>query len=449
MLENLQGKFQRVIKNLKGEAKIKPQHIEEALEEIRKSLLEADVNFKVVKRFLENVRTKALGQEVATSLSPDQQFIYILQKEMQEVLGAEHEFSTSFKPPVVVLMAGLQGTGKTTSSAKLAIHAKKKLKRKPLLVSVDVRRPAAIEQLERLAKDAKVDYINPQSDVPLERANEALDYARTYGLDMLIVDTAGRLSIDQELMDELGELHQKLEPQHVLYVADAMSGQQGLQEAEGFSEKVGLTGAILSKADADARGGVAFSIREALGVPLMFVGSGEKLTDFEPFHPDRWVSRILGMGDLKGLIEKAEDAEKLAKSEGVQPEKMAKRAMKGQLNLVDFQQQMKMMSKLGSAKSLMGMIPGMGQMAGQIDQEQVDKKFKRVDAMICSMTPKEREKPDVLNGSRKRRIAKGSGTSVEEINQFLKEFMQMQKMMKSLKGMKGMRGMGGLGKLFG
>jgi signal recognition particle subunit SRP54 len=446
VLESLQDKFQKSLKVLRGEAKIRPAHIESALEEIKQSLLEADVQFKVAQKFLERVKAKALGAEVVGSLTPYQQFLYILQKEMLEIFGEQKEFSLQFKPPVVIFLVGLQGSGKTTSSSKLAFLAKRKLKKKPLLVSVDVQRPAAIEQLERHAKDAKVDYLNPASMDPVVRAQAALEYAKTYGLDLLIVDTAGRLSIDEVLMNELKTLQSALQPQHILYVADAMSGQAGLQVAEGFSEKLGLTGAILTKSDADARGGVALSIREALGVPLYFVGMGEKLEDFELFHADRWVSRILGQGDLKSLIEKVEEVTQEEQQKGRRPEKMASRAMKGQLNLVDFQEQMKMMSKMGSMKGLLGMIPGMGAMTQQIDTMALEKKLKRVDAMICSMTPKEREQPDILNGTRKRRIALGSGTQVEEINQFLKEFWEMQKM---LKGLKGMRGLKGMGKLFG
>lgn len=447
MLENLQNGFQKALKSLRGEAKVRPQHIEEALKSIRESLLEADVQFAVVKRFLETVKEKALGQSVAGSLSPYQQFVYVLQKEMLEILGGQSpEFNLSYKPPVVVLMAGLQGSGKTTTSAKLGFHAKKKLKRKPLLVSVDVRRPAAIEQLERLAEDAKLDYINPESMDPVARATEALEYARTYGLDFVIVDTAGRLSIDEELMEELNQIKSHIDPQHVFYVADAMSGQQALEVAEGFSKRVGLTGAMLSKSDADARGGVVLSIREALGVPLLFVGTGEKFKDFEAFHPDRWVSRILGMGDLDSLVEKVEEVQAEEKSKGRDLEKTARKAMKGKMSLLDFQDQMKMMKKLGSMKNLMGMVPGMGAMANQVDNEQVEKKLKKIDAMINSMTPLERERADILNGSRKRRVAKGSGSSVEELNQFLREFQQMQKMMKM---MKGRGGLGNLKKLFG
>lgn len=449
MLENLQNRFQSALKTLKGEAKIRPAHIEAALGEIKKSLLEADVQFQVVKRFLDRVKEKALGEEVVGSLTPYQQFVYILQKEMQGILGEAPEFKLDVKPPVIVLMAGLQGTGKTTSTGKLAHYVRRKLKKKPLLVSVDVRRPAAIEQLERLAKDAKVDYINPESGDPLERARKAVEYAQTYGIDLVFIDTAGRLSIDEEMMSELERLYRELKPHFVFYVADAMSGQAGLQVAEGFSERIGLNGAILSKADGDARGGVALSIREALGVSLMFVGTGEKMEDFEAFHPDRWVGRILGMGDLKGLVERVEEVTQEASFKGAKPEKMAKRALKGKMTLVDFQEQMKMLRKLGSVKGLMGMIPGMGQMAGQIDSEALEKRFKRIDAMILSMTPSEREHPDVIDGSRKRRIAGGSGTKVEEINQFLTEFWQMQKMMKKFKGMKGMKGLPGMGRLMG
>lgn len=445
MLDGLQNRFDKALRVLKGEAKIRPQHIEEALKEIREALLEADVQFSVVKRLLARVKEKALGTEVLESLTPYQQFLHILQTEIREVLGSSPELNLKVKPPLVILMAGLQGAGKTTSSAKLGFHLKRKHKRSPVLVSVDVRRPAAIEQLERLCKDAKLDYVNPSTQDPVERGQEALKYARTYGSDVLIVDTAGRLSIDEELMQELERLKTELQPEEVLYVADAMSGQQGLQVAEGFSERVGLSGAIISKADADTRGGLVLSIREALGVPLYFVGSGEKTEAFEPFFAERWVSRILGMGDLKSLQEKVEEASKSAKSKGVKPEKMAKKAMKGKLSLTDFQQQMKMMSSMGSMKGLLGMIPGMGAMANQIDQEEVEKKLKRVDAMICSMTPKEREHPDVLNGSRKRRVARGSGSSVEELNQFLREFTQMQKMLKSFKG-KGMPRIPGFGR---
>jgi len=449
VLEALQDGFSKVLKNLRGEAKIRPEHIDRALEEIKTNLLEADVQFQVVKRFLENVRGKALGSEVIGSLTPYQQFVYILQSEMLNTLGTEAEFSLSARPPVVILMAGLQGAGKTTSSAKLGIYLKRKQKRKPLLVSVDIRRPAAIEQLERLAADAKIDYLNPSSMDPLERARAAINFAGTYGLDTVIVDTSGRLSIDDELMKELEDLYHGLRPKQVLYVADAMSGQQGLQVAEGFAKKIGLTGAVLSKSDADSRGGVALSIREALGVPLCFVGIGEKLEDFEAFHPDRWVGRILGMGDLQSLVEKVEQVTQDEKQKGVDPEKMAQKAFKGGLNLEDFQQQMKMMSKLGSMKSLMGMIPGMGAMAGKVDSEAMEKRLKRIDAMICSMTPSEKKHPDIINGTRKRRITAGSGTKVEELNQFLKEFYDMQKLMKRFKGAKGMPGMGGLGRLFG
>lgn len=435
MFDGIQGKLDRTLKVLRGQAKIRESHIEEALSEIRKSLLEADVHLHVVRRFLDNVKEKALGEKVLGSLTPYQQFIHLLGEEMKAVFGETPEFNLSFKPPVIIFMVGLQGSGKTTSSSKLALYAKRKLKRKPVLVSVDVTRPAAIEQLERMASDAKVDYVNPSTMDPFDRAAQAIKYAQTYGLDMVIVDTAGRLSVDESMMDELSRLKDKFQPQHVLYVADAMSGQQGLQVAEGFRDRVGLTGAVLSKADADTRGGVAFSIREALGVPLQFAGTGEKVESFEVFHPDRMVGRILGMGDLQTLSEKVEEAA-LTQKKKEKPENLAKRMMKGKMTLTDFQDQMKMMSKVGSFGSILGMMPGMGQMANQINSEEVESKLKKVDAMICSMTPGEREKPEVLNGSRKKRISRGSGTQVEEINQFLREFDQMKRMMKQLKGNK-------------
>lgn len=442
MFEDLQSGLEKTLKVLKGQAKIRPEHIDEALKEIRTSLLEADVQYAVVNRFLERVKEEAVGKKVADSLTPYQQFIKIISKEMLDIFGPAKELDLAHKPPVVLLMVGLQGSGKTTSSAKLALYAKKKLKRKPLLVSVDVTRPAAIEQLERLAADAKIDYFKTTSVSPVKRAEEAVKYAQTYGLDFLIVDTAGRLSIDEPLMKELAEIQSAVKPQHLLYVADAMSGQQGLQVAEGFSARVGLTGAVLSKTDGDARGGVAFSIREALKVPLQFVGTGEKLDGFEPFYPDRWVSRILGLGDVLTLIEKAEEVAKDQDESKMKDQ--AKRMMKGQLTLRDFQEQMKMISKMGSLGGMMGMIPGMGNLVGKIDQEAIAQRMKRIDAMINSMTPAEREDPDLLNGGRKRRVTAGSGTKVEDLNQFLREFQEMQKLMKRFSGKGAMRGMAGL-----
>jgi signal recognition particle subunit SRP54 len=441
VFDSLQNQLEKTLKALRGQAKIRPAHIEEALEAIKKSLLEADVQYQVTNRFLERVKAAALGADVAQSLTPYQQFIRILQKEMLDIFGAETPLELSGKPPIVLMMVGLQGSGKTTSSAKLALYAKRKLKRKPLLVSVDVSRPAAIEQLERLAEDAKVDNFKTPLTTPLERAQAALKYAQTYGLDLLIVDTAGRLSIDEPLMKELEVLKENIKPQSILYVADAMSGQQGLQVAEGFSARVGLTGAILSKADGDTRGGIAFSIRESLHVPLQFVGTGEKMEAIEVFHPDRWVSRILGMGDVIGLMEKADEAVQEHGEDKAQDQ--AKRMMKGQLTLLDFQQQMKMMSKMGSLGGLMGMIPGMSAMAGKIDHEALEKKMKKIDAMINSMTAAERTDPDLINGSRRRRISLGSGTQVEDLNQFLREFHEMQKMMKRFSGKK-MKGLGSL-----
>ncbi len=440
MFDVFQNQLGRTLKALKGQAKIRPDHIEEALQSIRQSLLEADVQYGVVQHFLERVKQKALGAEVLENLSPYQQFLKILSQEMLELFGQPGDLNFAVKPPAILLMAGLQGSGKTTSSVKLAVYYKKKVKRKPLLVSVDVYRPAAIEQLQRLAADAKIDYFQSPSMQPLERAQGAIKYAQTYGLDLVIVDTAGRLSIDETLMKELVSLHDELKPHAVLYVVDSMSGQQGLQVAEGFAKQVGLTGAMLTKTDGDTRGGVAFSIRAALGVPIQFVGTGEKIDALEPFYPNRWISRILGMGDIETLLEKAQDA-----GGGEVKVDQAKRMMKGQFTLRDFQEQMKMMSKMGSLGGLMKMIPGMGAMASKVNPEMIEKRLKRVNAMIDSMTFQERTDPDILNGGRRRRIAMGSGTQVEELNQFIREFYEMQKLMKRF----GSGKMKGMPKLFG
>lgn len=440
MFEGIQEKLSQTLKSLSGQAKIRPAHIEQALEELKTSLLEADVQYQVATQFLARVKERALGAEVEKSLTPYQQFLKILSQEMLSIFGDQVEIEFSGKPPLIAFMVGLQGTGKTTSAAKLALYLRKKKKRRPLLVSVDVTRPAAIEQLERMAKDSKLDYFNTSSMNPLERAREAVKYAQTYGLDFVIVDTAGRLSIDEALMQELTQLRDELHPQFIWYVVDAMSGQQGLAVAQGFSERVGLTGAILTKADGDTRGGVSFSIRAALQVPLQFVGLGEKAEAFEPFIAKRWISRILGMGDLESLFEKAQE---VVEATGGPKEDELKRLSRGELTLADFQTQMKMMSKMGSLTGMMGMVPGMASMARKIDQEQVDRKLKRIDAMINSMTKQERLKPDMINGDRKRRISKGSGTQVEEINQFLREFYEMQKLMKSMAGKK-FRGLGAL-----
>ncbi len=437
MLESLQHKLGRTLSFLRGQARIKEADLDKACAEIKDSLLDADVDYDVVETLLRQIRQKALGAKIPQSLNAFEEFLRILSKELLAIFGETQPFEAKGKPPFIILMSGLQGSGKTTSSGKLAYFLKKKLKRSPLLVSVDITRPAAMEQLERLAKDAGVDYFSTQSQKPVERAREALKYASTYGNDCLIVDTAGRLSIDDSMMAELELLHRELKPQATLYVADAMSGQQGLKVAKGFAERVGLSGAVLTKTDGDSRGGIALSMRHALQVPLLFVGTGEKLDGLEPFHPDRWVSRILGMGDLKSLFEKAE----VAFEEKAPSKDQMKRLMKGGFNFMDFQEQMKMLSKMGSMGSLLGMIPGMGAMAARVNQADIDKKLKKVNAMINSMTLKERMDPDLLNGDRRRRIAKGSGTTVEDLNAFVREFHEMQKMMKRMGGMKGAKGL--------
>lgn len=441
MFEGLQNGFQKTLTFLKGVPRLTESQIDEVLVQIKETFLQADVDYDVTSKFLEVVRSRAIGQKISTSLSPSEEFLKIISQEMLAIFGADAPFDLSGKPPQVVLMAGLQGTGKTTTSAKLALYLKKKLKRSPLLVSVDVTRPAAIEQLERLAKDVHIDFFSSKSMIPLERAKEAMKYAATYGNDTLIVDTAGRLSISEELMQELANLSNELKPKHILYVADAMSGQAGLQVAKGFSQKVGLTGAVLTKTDGDSRGGVAFSLRAALGVPIHFVGIGEKMDGLDSFIPKRWISRILDRGDIEGLLEKTQEV--FAGEKPIEKDQ-AHRMLKGQFTFIDFQQQLKMISKMGSFGGLMGMLPGMGSLASKINQDEVNKKLKKINAMIDSMTLSERTEPGLMDGQRKRRISKGSGTTVEEINQFLREFTEMQRMMKQFSG----KGMKGLGQLF-
>ena len=437
MFENLQDKLQRAFKNLRGQGTITEENIGEALREIRLALLEADVNFKVVKDLIDHIREKAVGQEVMTALSPTEQVIKIVRDELVAILGnetAKAKFAS--QPPTVVLMAGLQGSGKTTSSGKLANWFKKGGHR-PMLVSVDVYRPAAREQLNVVAKaigaqiyqgDAKGD--QPGTPLVERLAKEAVREAKISGCDILIVDTAGRLHIDDELMGEMSGLKKLLNPQEIFFVADAMTGQDAVRSAEEFNKKLGLTGVILTKMDGDARGGAALSIRHVTGAPIKFIGIGEKYDALEPFHPDRIVSRILGMGDILSLIEKAEATLDKKKSED-----FAKKALAGEgFTLEDFRDQLKQVKKMGSLQSIIKMLPSIGpfqgiqQMADQVDESQIT----RVEAIINSMTSKERANHELINGSRRKRIAHGSGTSIQEVNQLLKQYAMMRKQMKSL-----------------
>src|SRR3954466_11082603 len=436
MFENLSDKLQRAFKNLRGQGIINEENIGEALKEIRMALLEADVNFKVVKELIEHIREKALGQEVMTALSPTEQVVKIMRDEMVAMLGKDTaKLKFASQPPTVVLMAGLQGSGKTTTSGKLAAWLKKGGHR-PMLVSVDVYRPAARQQLKVVADAIKANIyegkINGDASTALvERlAKEARREALNSGCDVLIVDTAGRLHIDDELMDEMQLLKKLLNPQEILFVADAMTGQDAVNSANEFHKKLNLTGVVLTKMDGDARGGAALSIRNVTGQPIKFLGIGEKYDALEPFHPDRIVSRILGMGDILSLIEKAE--EKIDKKKS---EEFAKKALSGDgFSLDDFREQLRQVKKLGSLSSIVKMMPSVGPFAGmqKVADNFDDKELVRIEAIINSMTDHERDHHEVINGSRRKRIARGSGTSVQEVNQLLRQYAQMKKMFKSM-----------------
>jgi signal recognition particle subunit SRP54 len=435
MFENLQEKLQRAFKSLRGQAKLSEENIAEALREIRLALLEADVNFKVVKELIDRIQAKAVGQEVLTALSPGEQVIKIVRDELVETLGhdtARIKFAS--QPPTVILMAGLQGSGKTTTSGKLA-HWLKNGGHRPLLVSVDVYRPAAREQLKIVAQAVKSNIYEGEAGeantATVERlVQEARREAVVSGCDVLIVDTAGRLHIDDQLMDEMQSLKKLLNPSEILFVADAMTGQDAVRSADEFHKKLSLTGVVLTKMDGDARGGAALSIRQVTGQPIKFIGVGEKYDALEPFHPDRIVSRILGMGDILSLIERAEQQIDKKKAE-----EMATKALTGDgFSLEDFRDQLRQVKKMGSMKSLIGMLPSIGPFSGlQKAADNVDEKqINRVEAIISSMTMHERNHHEVINGSRRKRIARGSGTSVQEVNSLLRQYAQMKKMFKQM-----------------
>src|SRR6478672_5694815 len=426
MLDSLSNRLQDVFRSLRGEVRLTEQTVELALREIRMALLEADVNFKVVKAFIDRVRDKAVDQEVLKSLTPDQQVVRIVRDEMLALFGdTTGGLPPSTQRPRVILLLGLQGSGKTTTSGKLGRWLAKQ-GRHPLLVSTDVRRPAAIEQLSVVAKQAGVKAYDPAGELdPVRRASGALTEARNSGFDVVIVDTAGRLHIDDELMVELQAIKTAVEPTDLLYVADAMTGQDAIKSAGEFNRRVGVTGVVLGKMDGDARGGAALSVVGVVGVPIAFAGSGERLEDLEPFHPERVVSRVLGMGDVLSLIEKAEaaiDVDDAAKLEA--------KIRSNEFTLEDFRDQLKTLKKMGPLEQIVGMLPGMGNIKQLAGQKPDEKQLNRVEAIISSMTPEERRKQHILNGSRRKRIAKGSGTSVEEVNRLLKQFVQMQKMLK-------------------
>jgi signal recognition particle subunit SRP54 len=444
MLDSLGNRLQGVFRSLRGEARLTEQTVELALREIRMALLEADVNFKVVKAFIDRVRDRAVDQDVLKSLTPDQQVVRIVRDEMLALFGeTTGGLPPSTQRPRVILLLGLQGSGKTTTSGKLGRWLAKQ-GRHPLLVSTDVRRPAAIEQLNVVARQAGVKAYDPTGEKdPVKRASGALAEAKNSGFDVVIVDTAGRLHIDDELMDELQAIKGAVDPADLLYVADAMTGQDAIKSAGEFNRRVGVTGVVLSKMDGDARGGAALSVVGVVGVPIAFAGSGERLQDLEPFHPDRVVSRVLGMGDVLSLIEKAEEAVSIEDAE-----KLERKIRQDDFTLEDFRDQLRTIKKMGPLEQIIGMLPGMGQIKElAANREAVDdKQLGRVEAIINSMTPKERRNHQLINGSRRKRIARGSGASVEDVNRLLKQFVQMKKMLKQLGGMAGIgKKRGGLG----
>ncbi len=439
MLDNLTSRFSNVFKNIRGQASLTEDNIKAALREVRLALLEADVALPIVKDFVNNVKERALGKEISDSLTPDQAFIGVVNEALVELMGKENSsLNLSAAPPAVVLMAGLQGAGKTTTVGKLSRLLKTEQKKKILVVSADVYRPAAIEQLKLLAEQVGVDFFpSDTSQQPVEIARAAVDYAKKHFYDVLMVDTAGRLAIDEAMMAEIKALHAAVNPVETLFVVDAMLGQDAVNTAQAFNEALPLTGVILTKMDGDSRGGAALSVRQTTGKPIKFLGIGEKVTGLEPFHPDRIASRILGMGDVLTLIE---DVQK-----GIDEEvaaKMAKKLHKGKgFDLNDFKEQIQQMRNMGGLESIMSKMPGeIGQLSKQIPEGTAEKAMGHVEAIINSMTAKERANPALLKASRKRRIAAGSGTTIQEVNKMLKQFEQSQQMMKMFSG----KGMGKL-----
>ncbi|WP_296057357.1 signal recognition particle protein [uncultured Amphritea sp.] len=455
MFENLTDRLAKTLKAVTGQAKLTEDNIQGTLREVRMALLEADVALPVVKEFINNVKERAVGTEVSKSLSPGQVFVKIVQQELEKVMGEANEgLNLAAQPPAVVMMAGLQGAGKTTSVAKLSRFLREREKKKVLVVSADVYRPAAIKQLETLAAEVSVDFFPSSIDQkPIDIVNAAIHHARIKHFDVLIVDTAGRLHVDSDMMDEIKALHAAIKPVETLFVVDAMTGQDAANTAKAFNDVLPLTGVVLTKTDGDARGGAALSVRHITGKPIKFLGVGEKVDALEPFHPDRIASRILGMGDVLSLIEEVEQ-----KVDKEKAERLAKKVQKGKgFDLEDFRDQLQQMNNMGGMASLMDKLPGMGQMAPAMqgaNLSSAEKGFKQFESIINSMTPLERKRPDVISGSRKKRIAMGSGTQIQDVNRLLKQHKQMAKMMKKFsskagmaKMMRGMKGMmpGGMG----
>jgi signal recognition particle subunit SRP54 len=439
MFDTLTGKLDAVFKKLRGRGVLKEEDVKEAMREVRLALLEADVNFKVVKEFINKVQERAVGREILASLTPGQQVIKVVHEELVGLLGGmQSKLHLSPNPPTVIMMVGLQGSGKTTTAGKLARNFKKD-GRKVLLVPADTRRPAAIEQLKTLARQVGVDAFTSESTDPVAICKAAREFAERSLFEVVILDTAGRLQIDAPLMDELRQIKAGVKPHEVLFVADAMTGQEAVNIAETFNKDLGFDGVVLTKLDGDARGGAALSVKAVTGKPIKFTGMGEKLDALEPFFPDRMASRILGMGDVMSLIEKAQEH-----VDHEEAEKLAKKLKQNAFDLEDFRGQLKQVKKMGGLGSIMGMIPGMNKMKLP-DADVNDRELVKVDAIISSMTPRERANHTIINGSRRSRIAKGSGTQVQDVNRLLKQFAEMQKMMKAMKSGK----MKNMGRMFG
>lgn len=443
--ESLSNKLQQVFSNLKGKGKLTEKDVKAAMREVKLALLEADVNFKIVKDFINKVSEKAVGEEVLTGLNPAQQVIKFVNDGLVELMGSsQSKLTFSSKSPTVYMMVGLQGAGKTTTVGKLAGQLRKQGK-KPLLAACDVYRPAAIKQLQVVGSTYNIPVFEMGQGDPVEISKKAVEHAKNNGFDIVIIDTAGRLHIDEELMEELVNIKNEVRPQEILLVIDAMTGQDAVNVAETFNNRLGIDGVIITKMDGDTRGGAALSVRAVTGKPIKYVGMGEKMEDLEPFYPDRMASRILGMGDVLSLIEKAQQA-----YDEDQAKELEKKMRNMDFNLEDFFNQLQQIKKMGPIKDLMKMMPGIGGKINIDDLNIDDNATKHIEAIIQSMTKKERQNPDILNGSRKRRIAKGSGTSIQEINKLLKQFDEMKKMMKMMNGMaKGRKGFGGLGGLGG